>query len=71
MNNELVIADLTEENPNVFYELALRHSIRRPLVQIIEKGDTIPFDLVNYRTVEVVDRDLKDVDLEEGAASPH
>src|SRR5438552_15664428 len=27
----LVIADLTEKNPNVFYELALRHVTRKPL----------------------------------------
>jgi hypothetical protein len=59
VGDELVIADLTEENPNVFYELALRHAIRRPLVQIIEKGEAIPFDLANFRTIEVDHRDLR------------
>src|SRR5688500_15553907 len=39
----LVVADLTERNPNVFYELALRHAIRKPLVQLIKKGESIPF----------------------------
>lgn len=49
---ELVIADLTDHNPNVFYELALRHAVRKPLIQIIEKGQKIPFDVAQQRTVE-------------------
>lgn len=48
---DLVIADLTGNNPNVFYELAIRHSYRKPAIQII-KGDTeIPFDVSNMRTI--------------------
>lgn len=38
VDSALVIADLTERNPNVFYELALRHAIRKPLVQLIKNG---------------------------------
>lgn len=34
---KLVIADFTDKNPNVFYELAIRHAIRKPLVQMIKK----------------------------------
>ena len=49
---ELVIADLTEKNPNVFYELAIRHAIRKPLVQIIKKGDIIPFDVAATRIIQ-------------------
>lgn len=48
----LVIADLTERNPNVFYELALRHAIRKPLVQIIQKGEIIPFDVAATRIIQ-------------------
>lgn len=49
---ELVIADLTEKNPNVFYELAIRHTIRKPLVQMIRKGDVIPFDVAATRIIQ-------------------
>ena len=33
VSDPLVVADLTERNPNVFYELAIRHALRKPLVQ--------------------------------------
>jgi len=49
---ELVIADLTEKNPNVFYELAIRHAIRKPLVQMIKKGEVIPFDVAATRIIQ-------------------
>jgi hypothetical protein len=48
----LVIADLTGKNPNVFYELALRHAIRKPLVQIIKTGEVIPFDVAATRIIK-------------------
>lgn len=55
---KLVIADLSFNNPNVFYELALRHATRKPLVQIIRKGDKLPFDVNQFRTVEL---DMTDI----------
>lgn len=50
---KLVIADLSFGNPNVYYELALRHAVRKPVVQIIRTGDKLPFDVGQYRTVEI------------------
>ena len=46
---DLVIADLTDNNPNVFYELAIRHSYRKPAIQIIKGEVNIPFDIANMR----------------------
>ena len=64
VDEPLVIADLTERNPNVFYELAVRHATRKPLVQIINKGESLPFDVAVTRTVFV---DTHDLDTAENA----
>lgn len=60
-NDDLVIADLTDLNPNVFYELALRHALKKPFVQIAEIGTILPFDLQNQRTILFDHRDLDSV----------
>lgn len=48
---DLVIADLTDNNPNVFYELAIRHSSNRPYIQIMKISQKIPFDIHGLRTI--------------------
>jgi hypothetical protein len=53
LQSKLVIADLSYHNPNVFYELCLRHVCRLPTVQIIRKLDKIPFDLDQFRTIQI------------------
>jgi hypothetical protein len=53
VQSPLVIADLSYHNPNVFYELALRHTVRRPIVQVIRSTDRIPFDLQPFRTITI------------------
>lgn len=58
MNAALVIADLSFHNPNVFYEVALRHASRKPIVQIIRQGDQIPFDLDQLRTIRIDTTDI-------------
>ncbi|WP_433787568.1 hypothetical protein ACQPX6_12170 [Actinomycetospora sp. CA-101289] len=49
----LVIADLSYSNPNVYYELALRHACRKPAVQVIRSSDRLPFDVGQFRTVTI------------------
>jgi hypothetical protein len=53
LHARLVIADLSFHNPNVFYELCLRHATRLPTVQIIRASENIPFDIDQYRTVKI------------------
>jgi hypothetical protein len=49
---DLLVADLTTLNPNVFYELGLAHSMGVPTVLVAHQdaSEDIPFDLRQYRT---------------------
>lgn len=49
--SKLAVADLSYLNPNVFYEVALRHALRLPVVQMIRKADRLPFDVNQSRTL--------------------
>ena len=63
-DSDLVVADLTDHNPNVFYELAIRHAAQRPVVQLIDAAQELPFDVANMRTIYV---DIHDLDSAEDA----
>lgn len=52
IDSQLVIADLTFYNPNVMYELSIRHATKKPLVQLISKDWKIPFDINQTRTIQ-------------------
>ena len=49
---DLVIADMTDHNANVFYEFGYRHAKNLPLIPIIEDGSAIPFDVSTHRTIK-------------------
>lgn len=58
LKSRLAIADLSYHNPNVFYELAIRHARNLPVVQLIRRADRIPFDINQSRTIVVDTTDL-------------
>lgn len=50
--SDIVIADLSEGNANVFYELGIRHALHKcSTVLIIQEGYDIPFDLKQHVAV--------------------
>lgn len=55
---KLVIADLSFHNPNVFYELAIRHASQLPVVHIVRKSDRIPFDVNQARAITIDTTDI-------------
>jgi len=52
VNADVCVALLTGFNPNVFYELAVAQSAARPVVILIEKGLTLPFDVKDLRCIQ-------------------
>ena len=53
MHSDFVVADVTFPNPNVFYELGLRHACRTGTIIIRDKlGPKVPFDIAHLRYVE-------------------
>ncbi len=64
LEDELVIADLSIDNTNVYYELAARHATKKPVVHLMRPGQDIPFDVRQLRCVPV---DLHDLDSVKGA----
>lgn len=52
-NSALVIADITPDNPNVFYEVGFAHALNKPTILLNEKSqrERLPFDISGFRTI--------------------
>ena len=48
---EIVVAEITPANPNVFYELGYAHAIEKTTILLAERGSTLPFDIKSYRVI--------------------
>ncbi|MXV20131.1 hypothetical protein [Deinococcus xianganensis] len=58
---DIIIADLTDNNPNVFYELGICHAMNKKVIMITQNIDVMPFDLKQY-VLESYTKDIDDVD---------
>lgn len=56
---DLVIADISFHNPNVFYEMGFRARTKKPIIHLKTKNEQIPFDV---NTIRTFDYDLTDLD---------
>ncbi len=50
-DSKVLVAELTEKNANVFYELGLAHAIGKPVVLISDDLSDVPFDLQSLRVI--------------------
>jgi hypothetical protein len=62
---DIIIADMTGRNPNVFYETGYAHALGKRVILLTEQADDIPFDLKHYThivhegEIEKLVKDLK------------
>jgi DNA-binding CsgD family transcriptional regulator len=57
--SKVILADLTQQNANVFYELGLAHASVKPVILISETIEDIPFDLRALRII-LYDKNVPD-----------
>lgn len=48
---DILVADMTGRNPNVFYETGYAHALGKPVILLTENADDIPFDLKHYQHI--------------------
>ena len=46
---KVVIAEITEPNQNVFYELGYAHALKKPTILLADRSKDLPFDISGYR----------------------
>lgn|GEM_PF-6155205 len=44
-----IVADLTDANPNVYYELGIAHTIGKDIIPLLQVGGNVPFDQQPFR----------------------
>ena len=48
---DLIVADMTGQNPNVFYEVGYAHAKGKLCILLTQRADDIPFDLKHHRHI--------------------
>lgn len=59
---DFIIADLSNKNPNVFYELGYAHAIGKLTILLTNNADDIPFDLKHKRQI-IYDKSISNLKL--------
>ena len=48
---DLVLADVTLGNANVYYEVGYAHALNKPTILLAQRGKELPFDIRSYRVI--------------------
>lgn len=51
-SSKIIIADLSGERPNCYYEAGYAHALGKDIIFCIKTGDIIHFDLASYRFIQ-------------------
>ena len=51
LESDVVIAEISPVNANVFYELGYAHALEKPTVLLARRNGELPFDLSGYRVI--------------------
>jgi nucleoside 2-deoxyribosyltransferase len=49
---DFIVAEMTEPNPNVYYEVGYAHGVGRPVLLITKTLNSVPFDLKHYPFIQ-------------------
>jgi hypothetical protein len=60
-NSSILVADCTNVNANVFYEIGIAHTLGKKVILLIEKGQKMPIDIahIKYIEYELGDKEMK------------
>lgn len=64
-NADVLIVDLTNSNPNVFYEAGIADGLGVPTILITQDIDSVPFDLDGYNMIEYKDNSAGIMEFED------
>jgi hypothetical protein len=65
LTSRLVVADLTNERPNVYFELDYARGLGKPVITIARRDTTIHFDVKDWTYIPYVDSRTLERDLKE------
>jgi hypothetical protein len=49
---QVIVADVTYRNPNVFYELGICHTLGKEVIIVTQNSDDVPFDIRHRRYID-------------------
>lgn len=55
---QVIVADVTGRNPNVFYELGIAHTVGKDVIVFTQSEDDVPFDVGHLRHFRYVDNQI-------------